>query len=49
MTPLNIAHYLLKYMDPNDRIRGTEMPSDCVYKNLIAKPKAGCRPERGGR
>ena len=39
-TPLQLANYCLQYMDANDRILVTEMPSNYAYKNLIAQPKA---------
>ncbi len=39
-TPLEIAQYLERTMDSNDRLLVNEMPDNYAYKNLIAKPKA---------
>jgi hypothetical protein len=39
-TPKGLADYILKFMDANDRILVTEMPSNYAYRNLIAVPNA---------
>jgi hypothetical protein len=39
-TPLNVANYLIQFMDNNDRILVTEMPGNYAYRNLINKKAA---------
>jgi hypothetical protein len=39
-TPLNVANYLIQFMDNNDRILVTEMPGNYAFRNLINKKAA---------
>jgi hypothetical protein len=39
-TPLDVANYCVKHMDPNDRLFVTEVPNNYAYLNLLADPKA---------
>jgi hypothetical protein len=38
--PLNLANYVLTFMDANDRIFVTEVPDSYAYRTLLADPKA---------
>ena len=40
VTPKAVADYFIRYMDGNDRIFVTEVPSNFAYRNLLADPKA---------
>ena len=39
-TPMALAEYCVKFMDDNDRIFVTEVPSNHAYRGLLADPKA---------
>jgi hypothetical protein len=39
-TPLDVANYVLQFMDADDRILVTEMPDNYAYRNLLNKRKA---------
>jgi hypothetical protein len=39
-TPINLANRALQFMDGNDRIFVTEVPSNYAYRSLLAKPEA---------